>query len=561
MTGWRSCSLVVALVVLGLTGLPIAPAAGAARVPVKHVALQGHGLTADEVVAVARHRAVVRIPISAMARVQRSFDVLMQAAREDKAIYGLTRGVGENKDKTIFSGGEIDSAARRLSEQFNANLLRVQATAFGPPARTAVVRAAMTIRLNTMLIGHTGVQAQIVRALRAFLNHGITPVVPSKGTVGEADIDILAHIGVALMGEGNVTYRGRRTSAAAALRAAGLKPIVPFAKDALSIFSSNAYSAAIAVLAVSDAGHLLDRARRVFGLSLEGLNGNVAPFLAAVQNTRAFAGQARAAAAIRSDLSGSYLWSPSRTRALQDPLSFRTFSHVLGTATAVLTRAAEQLRLQMNRSDDNPTVLLDVSPPAGATPQERSYYVDGNGIRGAVIPTSSFEPLSWVVQIESLLDALGHVSGTSVQRMLRLGAPEFTHLSRFLTADADSIGFAAIQKIPAALDAENRRLAHPVSLDAIPLAGDIEDTATNAAAAATNAATMVENLYAILGVELMHAAQAVNLRQREEPELALGRYTRPFLDAYRQAVPFLAHDRFLSPDVARSASFLRGSRG
>jgi histidine ammonia-lyase len=336
---------------------------------------------------------------------------------------------------------------------------------------------------------------------------------------------------------------------------------VPFAKDALSIFSSNAYSAAIAVLATHDAAHLLDRARKVFGLSIEGLNGNIAPFLAAVQNARAFPGQARAAAAIRRDLSGSYLWSPSPTRALQDPLSYRTFSHVLGSALAVLDRVTGQLRIQMNSSDDNPIVLLDVTPPAGATTRERSYYVEGHGIRGAVMPTSNFEPLSRVVQVESLLDALAHLSGTSVQRTLRLATQEFTHLSRFLTADADSIGFAAIQKIPADLDAQNRRLADPVSLDVTPVAGDIEDTATNAAAAATNAGTMIENLYGIFGVELMHAAQAVNLRQREQPDLPLGRYTRPFLTAYRRVVSFLDRDRFLSPDVARSAAFLRGSAG
>ena len=281
-----------------------------------------------------------------MSRVQRSFDLLFEAAREDKPIYGLMRGVGENKDKTIFKGGEIDAEARRLSEQFNANLLRVQATAFGEPATKEIVRGAMAIRLNAMLIGHTGVQPQVVRALRDFLNRAITPVVPSKGTVGEADIDILAHVGLALMGEGKVSYRGRTTSAAAAMRDAGLTPTVPFAKDALSIFSSNAYSAAIAVLAAYDAAHLLERARKVFGLSMEGLNGNIAPFLAAVQNVRAFAGQARAAAAIRRDLSGSYLWSLSPTRALQDPLSYRTFSHVLGTAIAVLDRVKGQLEFR-----------------------------------------------------------------------------------------------------------------------------------------------------------------------------------------------------------------------
>lgn len=246
---------------------------------------------------------------------------------------------------------------------------------------------------------------------------------------------------------------------------------------------------------------------------------------------------------------------------LQDPLSYRTFSHVLGSAAAVHARVDGQLRVQMNSSDDNPTVLLDVTPPAGATEQERSYYVEGDGIRGAVMPTSNFEPLSWVVQLESLLDALGHLSGTSVQRTLRLATPEFTHLSRFLTSDADSIGFAAIQRSPLLWMPKTAALPAPCRLTRRRWRATSRTRPRTRRAAATKIAKMVDNLYGILGVELMHAAQAVNLRQREHAELALGRYTQPLLNAYRQVVAFLGHDRFLSPNVARSAAFLRGSSG
>lgn len=559
----RSRAVLVVLVVLVAMqgGSASAVAQGSRAASSSDVVLDGHHLSIARTVAVARHNAAVVIPAQVMHRVQRSFNLLLEAAREDKPIYGLTRGVGENKDKTIFKGGQIDAAARGLSEQFNTNLLRVQATAFGAPASVEVVRAAMVIRLNQMLIGHTGVQQSVVQGLKDFLNRGITPVVPSKGTVGEADIDILAHIGLALMGEGDVEYHGTTIPAAAALGQAGLTPIVPFAKDALSIFSSNAFSAGIAVLAEHDAHHLLGRARHVFGLSLEGLNGNIAPFLAPVQKIRAFAGQARVAAGIRRDLAGSYVRSLSRTRALQDPLSYRTFSQVLGSAQDVLSRLRRQLGVQMNTSDDNPTVVLDIVPPPHATPQQREYYVNGHGIHGAVLPTANFDPLSWVLQLQSLSVALGHMSSTSVQRILRLGTPEFTHLSRFLTANSASIGFAAIQKIPADLNARNQQLANPVSLDVTPVAGDIEDTATNAAAAATNVQHIVDNLRGILGVELMHAAQAVNLRQRKTPHLALGRATRPFLNAYRRVVLFLEKDRYLSPDVQNSATFLRPSAG
>jgi histidine ammonia-lyase len=521
--------------------------------------LDGQHLTLHQVVSIARGGAGVSVPSEAMQRVQHSFDVLLEAAREDKPIYGLTRGVGENKDKTVFPGGQITPAGRHLSEQFNVNLLRVQATATGPPAAPEVVRAAMAIRLNAMLIGHSGVEPTVVQGLADLLNHEITPVVPSEGTVGEADIDILSHIGLALIGEGDVYYAGKTVPAETALQAAGLKPLVPFGKDALSIFSSNAYSAALAILAAADARHLLTRARQVFALSLEGLNGNIAPFLAEAQGVREFPGQATVAAAVCEHLAGSYLFSLDPHRALQDPLSFRTFSQVLGSAEDILARLDRQLTTQINTADDNPTVLPGAIPPPGATPQELAYYVRGNGVEGAVIPTANFEPLSWVIQLESLAVALAHVSDTSAQRIMRFGTPEFTRLSRFLTADATAIGYAAIQKIPADFAARNHRLADPVSLDVIPVAGDIEDTATNAAAAATNVSKIVENTFSILAVELMHAAQAVDLRQKNNPAFALGRGTRPFLHAYRQVVPFLDKDRQLSPDIAQSTVFLGGS--
>ena len=520
------------------------------------VTVDGHSLTIPQVVSVARKNAEVTIPEASMNLVNRSYELLFEAAIEDKAIYGLTRGVGENKDKTIFKGGKIDDEARRLSEEFNANLLRVQSAAVSTPAPREVVRAAMVIRVNTMLIGHTGVQKEVVAALQGFLNKDITPVVPSRGTVGEADIDIMAHVGLALMGEGKVIHDGETMPASEALEDAGIDPIVPFGKDALSIFSSNAYSAAIAVLAVHDAEHLLGAVQRIFPLSLEGLNGNVAPFLGPVQEVRNFPGQVLAAQEVMKNLEGSYLLALSGERHLQDPLSFRTYSHVMGSAQDSLTNLKRNLHVQINAADDNPTVVLDAVPPAGASEQERAYYVEGNGVKGAVFPTSNFEPLPWVLELQSLGVALSHVGSTSVQRTFRLGTTEFTGLSRFLSPNSDSIAYAAIQKIPADLDAENRDLAEPVSTTAIPLAGDIEDTATNAAAAATNLDKIVDNSYYILAVELMHASQAVDLRTRKDPQLALGNGTRPFLDSYRKQVPFLDKDRILSDDIKKSYEFL-----
>jgi histidine ammonia-lyase len=382
-------------------------------------------------------------------------------------------------------------------------------------------------------------------------------VLPALASVGEADITILSHIGLAMMGEGEVIHAGTRKPAAQALRDAALAPLVPFAKDSLAIMSSNAYAAASAVLAVRDVERLLGVSRKVFALSLEALNGNVAPFLEPVHLLRPYAAHGIAAAAVRAELDGSYLWQRSPQRALQDPLSFRTAAHVLGAADEALAAVKARLEVQLNTSDDNPAVIYGLAPPAGASSQVLDYYVQKGTLRGAVIPTANFEPLPWLLPLQSLSVALSHVSRAAAERITRLGTPEFTHLSRFLAPDDVTLAYSAIQKAYAALDAEIQALSVPVSKDSIALAGDIEDTATNTVEAASRLRRIAEDLYFVTGIELMHAAQAIDLRRRADPGLALGSGTGALFAAFRRAVPFLDRDRPLTPDIADAARFLR----
>jgi len=520
------------------------------------VVLDGRSLTISDVLSVARENAGVIVALEALDRVQQSFDLLLAAAGQDIPIYGLNRGVGENKDKTIFSGS-LGAEARQASERFNANNLRATSAGVGPEASDEVVRATLVIRLNTILSGYTGAQPVVAERYRDFINLGIYPVMPTRASVGEADITILSHIGLAMMGEGEVHFRGQRMPAAQALQEAGLAPLAPFGKDSLVIMSSNAYAAALAAFATHDASRLLDAAEQTFALSLEGLNGNVAPFLQPVQDIRPFASQAVAAADIRGHLEGSYLWEPSSQRALQDPLSFRTASHVFGVARENVQELEDLLTVQLNSSDDNPASIPGIAPPPGVTPQERSYYVTTGSVPGAVIPTSNFEPLHWVVPLQSLGVALSHVSRTSAARTTRLGSPEFTHLSRFLAPDDTTLAYSAVQKVYVALDAEIQELMIPVSTNALPVAGDIEDTGTNSTFAAARVSQIVDDLYYITGLELMHAAQAVDLRRRANPSLALGRGTSTLRTSYREVVPFLDQDRPLTPDIEASYQFLR----
>ncbi len=518
--------------------------------------LDGSSLTIPEIMSVARDNTKVVLDQAAMARVQQSFDLLLAAAEQDIPIYGLNRGVGENKDKTIFTGA-LTPEVRQLSEEFNANNLRATSAGVGPEASEDLVRAAMLIRLNTILAGHSGARPEAAERYRDFLNLRIHPVMPTRASVGEADLTLMAHIGLAMIGEGDVIYAGRRIPASEALRDAGLAPLVPFGKDALVIMSSNAFAAALAALAVHDAEHLLGASRKVWALSLEGLNGNIAPYLPVVNALRPYAAQARAAASILAELEGSYLWQPSTKRALQDPLSFRTASHVLGAADEELGRLKEMLEIQINSSDDNPASIPSLAPSPDVSDQVRTYYVTSGPVQGAVIPTANFEPLPWVVPLESLGTALGRISAAVAARTARLVTPEFTHLSRFLAPDDTTLAYSAVQKVYGALDVENQELSQPVARNPLPIAGDIEDMGTNSAFTAQRVLRLIDNLYYLLGLELMHAAQAVDLRRRANPELALGGGTGALLQDFRQVVPFLDRDRPLTPDIQASYQFLR----
>lgn len=519
--------------------------------------LTGKDLTVEEVVNVARFHKSVKISPEARERVERSHQLLLRGAKDNQPIYGLNRGVGLNKDRKIFKGDAIDPEIRQISTQFNRNMIYSHSTGVGSDTAEEVIRAAMLVRLNMMLNGVSGIQVKAVDLLENFLNRQIHPVMPSRGSVGEADIAILSHIALAMMGEGEVIFLGKQMPAAEAFKAAGLEPLSPFAKDALSILSSNAYSVGLSALTLHDTSFLIDQMNLVFAMSLEGVNGNVAPFLLQVQKMRPFCSQWLAAENVRKILEGSYLWELDEKRALQDPLSFRTATQVHAATMDMLLILRKQVNINLNSSDENPAVLLDLALTADASPQEKQYYIQSADIQGAIIPSANFEPLTWIIKFEGLAIALTHASHNSVQRMINLSAPEHTSLSRFLAPNDKTIAFGTIQKAFMALDSEIRSLANPVSMDFFPLAGGIEDHATNAPLVISRVAKIVDNLIYITAIEEMHAAQAMDLRKQKSAGIRFGKETEAELQAFRKVVPFLAQDRVLQIDIEKAYQYIK----
>jgi histidine ammonia-lyase len=540
------------VVALGLLSIASLAWADGARRP---LALSGGALATTDVIEVARQGRPVEIDSQARARVAATFAVVLAAARAHLPVYGLTTGVGWNKDKdALETAGSLDPDLMAASRRFNLGTLRAHAGGIGTPLPDDIVRAAMLVRLNLLLTGDGGVQPAVVDQYAAFLNHNITPVVPGGGSVGEADILQSAHIGLALAGEWQVRHAGAVMPAAQALRQAGLKPVALVGKDFLAIIGDNSLTVAASLLAIHAARGWLEQEIGVFALSLEGLNGNVAPFLDVAVAAHPSPGFTAVAIRLRAALEGSDLWNVTEHRPLQDPLSFRTMPIVLGSAWEALEAAEAEILFTANHSGDNPLVVTDVSGLASQGAQVGRYLVPGVA-DAAIVPTANFEPLPLVAALERASLALGHVSESITQSVLRFENPAITGLPRFLTApDNQGHGFGAIQKAVVSLNSQIRTLALPVSLESATLAGNIEDVTSGAPLTARRLGELVEDLYPLASLQLLHAAQAVELRKG----FRLGYATRALLGSYRARVPFVDQDRILTGDIEVGSQFLRG---
>lgn len=522
------------------------------------VTLTGNSLSIDDVVAIAKNQQDVTVTKAAQKKVEQGYDVLIASAKQGMGVYGLTVGVGWNKDKPVFgSNGKMSEELISLSNKFNRDLVYSHSAAYGEFMSNDLVRMSMAIRLNQLLTGHVGVQPVVAEMYQQFLNADIVPLVPQGGSVGTADILPGAHIALAFMGQWDVMYKGKRMSGKEAMDKEGIKPLSPFAKDALSIFSHNALAIAYAVDIAYKTQQILDVSPKVLSMSLEALNGNVSPYLQQTVAQRNMPHVADISKQITDQLDGSYLWQTDDKRALQDPLAFRGSQWALASLQDEVNDLKELVTLHLNSSDDNPSIVIGEGKNQHDMdkPQVENYLVKGD-VKGAVYSSSNFEPVQIAVKMQSVGIALAHVNRDAVFRTLKLADPNFTHLTRFMNApDNQGHGFGAIQKTPVSLYTEIKSLVNPVSLDGMAVAGYIEDTFTNLMLIGQRMEKVVENTQYILGVEMMHSAQGIDIRmQQEDREIGAG--TKTFHDEFRKHVKFVSEDRPFTGDIFNSKQFI-----
>ena len=523
------------------------------------VTLTGADLTQDQAWRIAQGEEVA-ISKKAMQQVTDSNRLVMAAARAGIEIYGLTVGVGLNKDHHLFDAkGDLTPEVRKASIEFNRNILRSHSVGYGPALSKEVTRLAMVVRLNTMLTGRSGAQPRVVELYRDFLNKGVTPVVPTRGSIGDADITLASHIGSVMMGEWRAEVDGKVVSGSEALKMKGITPLVPEGKDGLGILSSNCVGVAMTMDAMRTMRQALKVSPIVYGLTLEGLNGNVAPFLAQTVNSHPLTGLKEAAAEMRATLKGSYLWNFDKTRALQDPLSFRTTVYTISEAKRALKELDELVNIQINSSDDNPGVILNASKEDFDKTQVKQYFVDKDGVKGAIIPSANFEPLPIAIAAQRATIALSHVSHNALHRTMRLDEDRFSGLARYLAGPNNPNGhaFGATEDSMVSIYAENIELANPISMHGTPGEGNIEDSASNLPRVAERLKRASNNMFDLYSMELLHNTQAIDLRKMKQDNVKLSDKTGALYKAYRKVVPFVEKDRIFSGDLENGIKILK----
>lgn len=487
----------------------------------------GGRLSIDDVVAVAVRGATVTLAPGVREALDASRRMVDALVASDRPVYGITTGVGRLATVRISP----EDAAR-----LQHNIVRSHASGVGDPLPREVVRAMMVLRAHGLAMGHSGVRPEVVDLLVACLNRGIHPVVPAKGSVGASgDLAPLAHLALLLIGEGEATVGDSRQCAAAALREAGLAPLVLGAKEGVALVNGTQLMTGAAALSTDRARRLCRAADAVGAMTLEALRGRSAAFHPLLHRVRPHQGQQASAANIRRMIEGSGLVDSDPQR-VQDAYALRCLPQVHGAVRDAVAYAAGVVDVEINAVTDNPLLFPD-----------EGLILSGGNFHG--------QPVALAMDVLAVaLTGLGTMSERRVERLLN---PALSGLPAFLVSDGGLYsGLMLAQYTAAALASENKVLAHPASADSIPTSANQEDHVSMGATAARQAAEVVANVEQIVAIEALCAAQALEFRSQASP----GGGTAAGHAAVREVIAPLDGDRVLAPDLAAAAVLVRSGR-
>jgi histidine ammonia-lyase len=493
------------------------------------VPITGRDLAPETLAAVARDGAAVRIDSEARERIRAAAATVARAAESGQPVYGVTTGLG-NRVVEVVDGAQ--------AAEFSLRTLRGRAMSVGEPLSRELTRAAMLVRLNGLCAGGAGAGEPVADGLAALLNAGVHPSIPRSGSVGASDLCLMAHVGLGLIGEGEAEVDGERIPADQALAAAALAPVVLGAKDGLAICSSSAVSVGAATLALVDAQAWLRAAQVAAALSMEGFRANLTPLDPRVVDARPAPGQRWAAEGLRALLAGGSLTEPGAARRLQDPLSFRCASQVHGSLRFALELLGQALEPELAGAADNPLVL---------------------SVDDEIVSNGNFHVPALAMALDAVAIAIAQVASIVTERQARLKVTRLSGLAQNLVGSGpmhpSRSGLAPLTKTAQSLTLEIRHRAAPLAVHPTVGADGVEDDSTGAAQGALRLAEQLERLRLLIAVELLVAAQAIDLAAPERLGVGTGAAHR----CVRETVAELDDDRALGPDVERLAAAALGS--
>ena len=489
------------------------------------IVLDGHSLTIEDVVAIARHHRQVDLHPDAIGRINRCRELLERKIRAREIMYGVNTGIGELSE-VVLTPEQV--------EKYQRYLLYSHAAGCGEPCSEENVRAAMLSRLNTHCWGHSGIRLEIVQTQLEMLNKGVTPVVCQKGSVGACgDLSPMAQMAITLMGEGEVFYQGKRLPAKEGMAEAGIPIIVFRERDGLAAINGANFISGMGCLELYDAERWLRTQEVALAMSLEALNANMKAYDPRIHLVRGYPGAQECAENIRNLTEGSELLNLPGKK-VQDAYSLRSSPQVIGAAREALKWARYMLEIELNHAADNPTFFPD-----------EELVLNGANFQGT--------PMAFALEMVGM--AVTTVAALSERRLNRLMNPHLSMgLPAFLTKGAGMFsGLMLSQYTAGALVCENRVLSHPAATGSIPAAADQEDFVSMGMTTAIKTRQIIENAWYVIAIELMAAAQAFDLRAPVKPAPA----TQAAYEAIRTHIRRLEEDRVLHPDINALASVVK----
>lgn len=484
----------------------------------RKITLEGDRLTLGQLVDIARNGAQVELSQQALVAVSRSRQCVESRLQSGDTFYGINTGFG--------ALAAVRIPADQLS-QLQLNLIRSHACGVGAPLPQEVVRAIMVLRLQTMLRGNSGVREATLRQMQFFLNNKIHPVVPSQGSVGACgDLAPLAHLALALIGEGQVEWNGKIQATAEVLSQLKQPPLSPEPKEGLSLINGTQVMTAIGLLACDTAEQLLCTADITVAMALDATLGTATAFREEIQAVRPHKGQQQAAANMRRVLADDGIrLSHAACKKVQDPYSFRCAPQVHGAARNAFNHVLDTLLTEANSSTDNPLVF-----------PESDEILSGGNFHG--------EPVAMV--LDYLAIAIAEIASIAERRIDKLVNPHMSGLPAFLMKNSGlNSGFMIPHVVAASLVSENKVHCHPASVDSIPTSAEQEDHVSMGMTSALKLQRVLENTARVLAIESLAAAQGLEFHTPQQGGLGV----RAAYDFIRKRSASMDVDRSLHVDI------------